>query len=102
MEKYHNSTIECKKIRPHVQELVHRCGSAELAGEYSLVGKSTIRRIMNDVHCTVQQATARKLLLALDHKRIEDRKNHTVHENLLKARQEQAKIESHQERLLGY
>lgn len=101
-EPYHKTTIDCKKIRPHVKELVDRCGDAAAAGRYSLVGKSTLLRIMNGVNCTVQQATARKILMALEHRREEDRKNHAVHQRLLKARQEQARIEARQEGLTGY
>ena len=101
-EKYHRSTIDCKKIRPHVNELVDRCGTIEAAGEYALVGKSTIARILHEVNCSVQQSTAQKILLALDHRRQEDRANRTVHERLLKARHEQKRIEDLQERLAGY
>jgi hypothetical protein len=89
-EPYHKTTIDCKQIRPHTKELVDRCGTAEAAGEYALVATSTIRRIVNGVHCTVQQATARKILIALEHRREEDRKNHEVHERLLKERRRQA------------
>jgi hypothetical protein len=101
-EPYHKTTIDCKQIRPHVKELIDRCGDATAAGQYALVGKSTLLRIMNGVNCSVQKATAAKILVALDHRRIEDRKNKQVHERLLKARQEQARIEAHQQRLLGY
>ena len=101
-EPYHKSTIDCKKIRPHTRELVDRCGDAKAAGAYALVAASTIRRILHGVHCTVQQETARRILVALEHKRIEDRKAHKVHENLVRARQAQARIEGRQQDLIGY
>jgi hypothetical protein len=92
-EPYHKTTIDCFKIRPHTRELVDRCGTAKAAGDYALVATSTIRRILHGTHCTVQQETARRILVALEHRRIEDRKNHAVHENLLKARQRAAQVE---------
>jgi len=101
-EKYHKTTIDCDKVRPHVKELVDRCGNVQAAAKYSLVGGSTIHRILHGVNCSIQQATARKLLLALEHRREEDRKNHATHERLLKARQEQARLDGNLERLAGY
>lgn len=85
-----------------MKELVDRCGSPVAAAKYALVGYQTIYRILHSVHCNVQQATAKKLLLALEHRRQEDRVNKTTHARLLKARQEQARIEDNQERLAGY
>ena len=101
-EPYHKTTIDCNKIRPHVKELVDRCGGYKAAAEYSLVGANTLRRIMHGVNCSVQQETARRVLMALEHRRQEDRQNHRVHERLLKARQKQAQLEDRQERLVGY
>jgi len=101
-EPYHKTTIDCAKIRPHTKELVDRCGDAKAAGQYALVAGSTIRRILHGTHCTVQKETARRILVALEHRRIEDRKAKRVHENLLRARQEQARIERSQEALVGY
>jgi|SRR5215831_15308630 len=101
-EKYHRTTIDCTKIKPHVKELVDRCGSPVKAAEYALVGQGTIYRIMHSVNCTVQQATARKILIALEHRRQEDRVNKRTHERLLKARQAQARIEREQVELVGY
>lgn len=92
-EPYHKTTIDCYKIRPHTKELVDRCGSPKAASQYSLVASSTIRRILHGTHCTVQQETARRILIALEHRRIEDRKNHAVHSKLLKARQRAAQVE---------
>jgi len=107
-EKYHKSTIDCSKIQPHTKELVDRCGTAQAAAQYALVSPQTVQRILHGVHCTVQQATARKILIALEHKRIEDRRFHRTHAKLLKARQDAARIdqqrerEDRQERLAGY
>jgi len=101
-EPYHKTTIDCEKIRPHVKELVDRCGTAQAAAEYALVSPQTIQRIMHGTYCSVQQATAKKLLIALEHRRKEDRTIHRTHERLLKARQEQARIEGNLERLAGY
>src|SRR5215831_4444534 len=101
-EPYHKTTIDCYKIRPHVKELVDRCGTFAKAAEYSLVGANTLRRIIHGVNCSVQHETARRVLLALDHRREEDRKNHAVHDRLLKARIKQAQIEDRQQRLVGY
>lgn len=95
-------TVSCDAIKPHVKELVDRCGSPVAAAKYALVGYQTIYRITHGVHCTVQQATAKKILIALEHRRKEDRSNKRTHERLLKARQEQARIEGNQERLAGY
>ena len=101
-EPYHKTTIDCSKIRPHVKELVDRCGGYKQAGEYSLVGTNTLRRIMHGVNCSVQQETARRVLMALEHRRQEDRQNHRVHERLRQARMKQAQLEDRQERLVGY
>jgi hypothetical protein len=102
-EKYRPAgKIDCSKIRPHVKELVDRCGSYEAAAEYALVGHMTLRRVMNGVYCTVRQDTARKILLALEHRRKEDRSNHRTHKRLLDARRAQAKLENAQLNLLGY
>jgi len=92
-EPYHKTTIDCYKIRPHTAELVDRCGTAQAAGKYALVATSTIRRILHGTHCTVQQETARRILVALEHRRKEDRLNHKVHDRLLKARQRAAQVE---------
>jgi len=104
---YHRTLIECSKIRPHVAELVERCGSTAAASRYGLVGHQTILNVLNNKYCSVQRETARKLLLALEHRREEDRLSNAVHERLLKARQKEArqrqKIREDQlERLVGY
>ena len=101
-EKYQKVTIDCDKIRPHTHELVNRCGTIEAAGAYSGVGKSTIARIMHGVNCSVQRATATKIMQALDRRRLDDRKNYTVNKRLIEAKKQQARIEDDQERLVGY
>jgi hypothetical protein len=101
-EKYHRVTVDCEKIRPHTHELVNRCGTIEAAGTYAGVGKSSIARIMHGVNCTVQRATATKIMQALDRKRLEDRKNYKVNKRMIEAKRQQARIEDDQERLLGY
>lgn len=101
-QRYQRQTIDCSKIRPHAKELVDRCGSCEAAGAYAGIGKSTFFRILNSYNCSVQQATARKILLALERRREEDRRNHSVNERLLEAKNRQARIEDNQERLAGY
>lgn len=102
MKKYHATTVPCERLRPHLQELINRCGSPTAAAEYALIGASTVYRIMHSYNCNMQRGVAEKILLALKHKREEDRENHEVHERLLKARKEQARIEDGQLRLLGY
>lgn len=87
-------------------ELIDRCGSAGEAGAYALVSPNTLYRVINNVNCTVQQATARKILIALEHKRDEDRKAHVIHERHLKARKkaarDQQRIYESIERMAGY
>ena len=99
---YHRTLIECSKIRPHVKELVERCGSTGAAAKYALVGHQTVLNVMNNKYCAVQRETARKLLLALEHRREEDHLNNAVHNRLLKARQVQARMEDQAGRLVGY
>jgi hypothetical protein len=101
-EKYHRTTIDCSKIRPHLKELIDRCGSPAKASEYALIGQGTVYRIMHGVNCTVQQLTARKILMALEHRRREDRINKATHTRFLNIRKEQARREAEQERLVGY
>lgn len=102
MKKYHATTVPCTNVRPHLNELINRCGSPTAAAKYALVGTNTVYRIMNGVNCNLQRDTAAKIMLALRHKREEDRVNGEVHERLLRARQEQARLEDRQLRLLGY
>jgi ABC-type glutathione transport system ATPase component len=101
-EKYQKVTIDCDKIRPHTHELVNRCGTIEGAAKYSGVGKTTIARIMHGVNCSVQRATATKIMQALDRRRAEDRRNYSVNKRMIEARKQQARIEEDQERLVGY
>jgi len=92
-KKYHATTIDCRKIRPHAKELIDRCGGRKAAAEYSFVPENTLYRIINGVNCNVQHETAKKILVALEHRREEDRLHHEVSERFRKARQEQARIE---------
>jgi|SRR5215472_10909325 len=101
-EKYHRTTIDCSKVRPHLTELIDRCGGPAQAAEYALLGTGTVYRIMHGVNCTVQQATARKILLALEHRRKEDRSNKAIHTRFLNVRKEQAMRADRIERLAGY
>jgi hypothetical protein len=101
-EKYHKSLVDCIKIKPHTRELVDRCGSFEAAAEYAFVGHMTLRRILSGVHCSVQLGTATKILIALEHRRKEDRSIKRTHERLKKARMAQVQLEEQQLRLLGY
>lgn len=102
MKKYHATTVPCERMRPFLKELIDRCGSPTAAAEYALIGSSTVYRIMHSYNCNMQNAVAQKIILALNHKRQEDRANREVHERLLKARREQARIEDGQLRLMGY
>lgn len=95
---FQNSTlIDCKKILPYVLELVLRCGSREAAANYSQVACSAIYRITSYGQCTVQVATARKLLLALDARRREDRAAGHTPEALLQHRMKMADAERRME-----
>jgi hypothetical protein len=101
-EPYHRTTIDCSKIRPHLKELIDRCGGPSQAAEYALLGTGTVYRIMHGVNCSVQQATARKVLVALEHRRKEDRVNKSVHTRYLNIRRKQAQQQERMERLAGY
>ena len=97
-EPYQSKLIDCKRVKPFVDELVRRFGTAEAAATYAMVATSTIRRIQHEKHCSVHAVTARKIIVALDHKREEDK----VHARLLKQRQKQVEVEDSWERLVGY
>jgi hypothetical protein len=96
--KYISTNVDCRRLRPFVKELVDRCGNMKEAGEYAMVSGNTIRRILNNEHCTTQRETARKLILALEHRREEDRKNHSTSARLLAERKKAASIEARRER----
>jgi len=70
---YDSQMIDCSKILSFVGELVLRCGSRENAARYASIGVSTIYKVTSYGQCSVQVPTAKKLLLALDRKRREDR-----------------------------
>jgi hypothetical protein len=97
-----NGTVECKKIRKFVAELVDRCGSSDLAGVASGVAANTIRSVLHEERCTMQLRTAKRLLVALDQRRKEDRRNGSTSERFREARRRQADIEEKIDRTLGY
>jgi hypothetical protein len=99
--EYHKSAVDCSTVRPHTKELVERCGGAPQAAQYALVTPQTINRVLNEKQCTIQQATARKILIALEHRREEDIEVKKIHDRLLRKRQQDV-IESDRERLVGY
>lgn len=101
---YRRATIDCAKLKPFVEELVGRCGSCEEAGRVCGVGKSTLYRILHDYHCTMQRATAAKIMVGLRDRRREDVRLDRRWNNpaLKKAIELQARIESRRERLAGY
>lgn len=94
--------VECKKVLKFVQELTLRCGSTEKAARYAGVGVSTLYKIYHYEQCTIQRDTARKLIMALDERRREDRRNGVVSQQLIDQRHKQAKREERIERLSGY
>jgi hypothetical protein len=81
---YVPKNIDCKKIKPHMAELILRCGSPEIAADYAGIGTSTMYRIIHDHHCTVQMRTAQLILDGLQRKRVEDRRNGLVHPSMVK------------------
>jgi hypothetical protein len=87
---YHKTAVECSTVRPHTKELVERCGGAPQAAEYALVTPQTINRILGSKQCTIQQVTARKLLLALEHRRLEDEEVGKIRDRLRRIRQNDA------------
>lgn len=83
---YDSKMIDCKKILVFAKELILRCGSKEQAARYSEIAVSTFYRITSYEQCSLQVPTAKKLLLALDRKRREDRQNGHTPEALRKAK----------------
>jgi len=100
-EEYHKTAVPCSHVLPHTKELVKRCGGAPQAAQYALVTPQTINRILKEKQCTIQRGTARKILIALEHRREEDAEVKKVHDRLLRKRQQDA-IEGNRERLVGY
>src|SRR5215831_21038647 len=92
-ERYHKTLVPVKEVRPHVVELVDRCGTRQKAAQYALVAPNTIGRILAGANETMQKSTASKLMIALEHRRKEDRSNNRTHKRLLKARQRQARMD---------
>jgi len=99
--EYHKTTVPCENVRPHTEELVGRCGGPREAAEYALVTPATIRRILAGEQCSIHRGTARKILIALEHRREEDREVKKIHDRLLRKRQQDI-IEGNRERLVGY
>lgn len=96
------SLVDCKVVYPYTKELIERCGTAQRAAFYSGIAVSTMYRVMYQQHCTLQEETARKILLALIDKRREDRKQHTVSREFRVAKYHQARMEEQLERMVGY
>jgi hypothetical protein len=92
-ERYHKTLVPVREVRPHVKELVDRCGTMQAAARYALVAPNTIGRILAGANETMQKSTASKLMIALEHRRKEDRSTRRTHARLLKARQSQARME---------
>lgn len=101
MPPYQGSRIDAAKIKPLVEELTLRCGSPELAAEYSGVGKSTFYRLRHGYNRDTNANTARLIILALYQRRKEDRRN-GASETFMKAKHYQARMEERLERLTGY
>jgi len=95
---YNSTCVPCSKIYEYVMELVYRCGTRVEAAKYAGIGVSTIFKITNYGQCTVQVPTAKKLLLALDRRRREDRAAGHVHPSLLEVRRQAEDTEKRIER----
>jgi hypothetical protein len=65
--------VEAIMVENYLGELVGRCGNKRMAASYSLVSVSTIDNILRHQTAWIQSTTARRILLALEHKREEDR-----------------------------
>jgi hypothetical protein len=91
---YQPRNVDCKTVKPLVTELILRCGSPEKASAYCGVGTSTFYRIRHNEHCTLQKATAEKIISALKQKRIEDRAAGQVSNELIEKLKKQAITES--------
>jgi hypothetical protein len=97
-----SGTVWVEQIRPHTMELVQRCGTLTAAEKWSSVSWNTLRDIVESEPKRVQKRTARKILEALESRRKYDRKNHETSPALLKARRQQAVLESNLTRMVGY
>lgn len=103
MGKYHRSLVDCSKIKPFLEELVQRCGSPDAAAEYIGIGTTSVYRIRNEEHCTMQKRTAQLILASLEHKRNEDAVTERNRRNRLAlGLNTQDRIEDKLERLAGY
>lgn len=97
--EYKPKNIDCNKIKPHVEELILRCGSPEATAEYIGIGTSTLYRIRHNEHCTMQIRTAQLIMDGLVRRRKEDRKN-GISEAYLRMKQQQALSEKRMK--MGY
>lgn len=102
MPKYQPKNIQVSKIRPHLRELILRCGSPEKAANYIGMGTTTMYRLRHGENQTMQMTTAQLILDGLMRKREEDRKNGHTSEALTDALQIQARIERNLEDMTGY
>lgn len=96
------TTVSVKSIKPHLDELLLRCGDVKETANYSGLTTATIQRIQKNHYKTVQLKTARKIMDALLSKREDDRKNYNVNDKLIRAKREQAKQEAKLRDLTGY
>jgi hypothetical protein len=94
---YDSQMVDCKQILPFAKELILRCGSVEKAARYSEIGVSTYYKVTSYGQCYVLKPTAKKLILALDRKRREDRQNGHVSVEFRKHLISVAKVESKME-----
>lgn len=91
--------VDCKPIRPFVQELFRRYNNRrDLTAEAIGISPQAITNILYNGQCTIQRATAKKIILALDNKRREDRRNGCVAPAFIHAMRQAERIE----RLAGY
>ena len=95
------TTVPAKSIRPHLDELLLRCGDVKATAAYSGLTTATIQRILKNHYKTVQLKTARKIMDALISKREDDRKSYSVNSKLIATKREQANRESKMD-LTGY
>lgn len=97
-----HGTIECKSVRPFLQELVRRCGNAEAAASLAGMSASSLRSALQDQQCRMQKATARRIITALAERRRLDRREGIVSETFRRALVVQAAREDKVNRLAGY
>lgn len=77
------TTIEVKNVKPHLEELILRCGGIPQAADYSGLTSATVQRIMKGQYKTVQIKTAQKIMDSLILRRADDRRNYGVNKTLI-------------------